>query len=210
MFKENTSRELQYFNMKRIIALAILVSIYSSAISQNQQNKWVIGVSGSFVNFGDSGINSIGERYNFQIPKINVARYLFAGFSLDAGVTVSGIDELDGFFTNSFNYFSVDGNLRYDFNLSDENLVPYIAIGGSIIGAPSTINGSVATNSYNFSFGGTFWVTHRWGLNAQATYKSVPEEYQSMKTHTQLSVGVVYSFSPRVLVYRLWDGRRAR
>ena len=197
--------------MKRIIAFAILILVCSTAISQNEQNKWVVGVSASFVNFGDAGMTSnINERYNFQIPKINVSRYIFAGLSLDAGVTISGIDELDGFFTNSFNYFSLDGNLRYDFNLSDENLVPYIAIGGSIIGAPSTISGSVATNSYNFSFGGTFWISHHWGLNAQATYKSVPEEYQSMRSHSQLSVGVVYSISPRVLVYRLWDGRRAR
>jgi len=197
--------------MKRILVLTLLLIVCNSATSQNKENKWVVGVSGSFVNFGDAGLtNGIKERYNFQVPKINVTRYVFAGFSLDAAVTISVIDELDGFFTNSFNYFSLDGNLRYDFNLSDENLVPYIAVGGSIIGAPSTISGSVATNSYNFSFGGTFWISHQWGLNAQATYKSVPEEYQSMISHSQLSVGVVYSISPRVLVYRLWDGRRAR
>ena len=197
--------------MKKIVFLVLLLSISLTSKGQNSDSKWVLGVSGSFVSFGEDGLNSnIKEQFNVQLPKINVSRYLFSGLSLEAGLTYGAISEVDGFFGNAFDYFSLDGAVRYDFNLSDENLVPYIAIGGSIIGAPSTISGSVATNSYNFSFGGTFWISHQWGLNAQATYKSVPEEYQSMISHSQLSVGVVYSISPRVLVYRLWDGRRAR
>jgi hypothetical protein len=197
--------------MKRIIAVAILVCVSCSCLAQNKQDKWVIGVSGSFVNFGENGLNTVKERFNFQIPKINVSRYMFHGLTLDAGVTLSSLKELDGFYGNAFNYFSLDGNLRYDFNLSDENLVPYIGIGASIVGAPTeTLPGSKATGTLNFSFGGTFWVSPRWGLNVQGTYKYSPEEYQSMASHSQLSAGLVYSLSPRVLVYRLWDGRRAR
>ena len=195
--------------MKRILALAILVCICSTSLAQTKEQKWVVGVSGSFVNFGDGGATSnLQERFNIQVPKINVTRYLFKGLSLEGGVTLSILDEVDGFFTNTFNYFSLDGAIRYDFNLSEENLVPYIAIGGSIVGAPDNIQGSKATPTLNFSFGGTYWVTHHWGLNVQGTYKYSQPDFESMRSHTQLSAGLVYSLTPRVLVYRLWDGRR--
>lgn len=196
--------------MKRILILLIFVCICSTSIAQTKNQKWVVGISGSFVNFGDAGQRSIlNERFNFQVPKINVTRYFFKGLSLDAGVTLSVIDKLDGFYENAFNYFSLDGNIRYDFNLSEENLVPYIAVGGSIVGAPTeTIPRANATATMNFSFGGTFWISHQWGLNVQGTYKYSPEEYESMRSHTQISAGLVYSLSPRVLVYRLWDGRK--
>ena len=194
--------------MKRIVAIAILMCVSFTCFAQNKQDKWVVGVSASFVNFGDSGQNSVKERFNFQVPKINVSRYIFHGLTLDAGLTLSALSELDGFYENAFNYFSVDGNIRYDFNLSDENLVPYIGFGASIVGGPETIPDSKATGTLNFSFGGTFWISPQWGLNVQGTYKYSPEEYESMASHSQISAGLVYSLSPRVLVYRLWDGRK--
>ncbi len=195
--------------MKRIIALAILLCICSTSIAQNKENKWVVGISGSFVNFGDAGLNTLRDRFNFQVPKINVSRYLFAGFVLDGGVTLSAIEKVDGFYGNAFNYFSLDGTIRYDFNLSDENLVPYIGLGGSIIGAPKrTLPDSKATSTINFTFGGTFWISHHWGLNVQGTYKVSPDGIESMVSHSQASAGLVYSFNPRNLLYRVWDGRR--
>lgn len=195
--------------MKKIVLAALLICVSFTSYSQNKGFKWTLGVSGSFISFGEDGNNSlIRERFNVQLPKINVSRYLFKGLVADAGITYGAISEIDGFFGNAFNYFSLDGNLRYDFNLSDENLVPYMGIGASIVGAPSTIQGAQATGTLNFSFGGTFWISPQWGINAQATYKHSPEEYESMRSHTQLSAGLVYSFGERVMVYRLWDGRK--
>lgn len=195
--------------MKRILGIALLVLICGTSTAQTKEQKWVVGLSGSFITFGDEGAQSIlNERYNIQAPKLNVTRYLFKGLSLEAGATLSVLDRLDGFYRNSFNYFSLDGAIRYDFNRSEENLVPYIGIGGSIVGAPNNIPSSKPTPTLNFIFGGTFWVSHKWGLNVQATYKYSQEEFQSMESHTQLSAGLVYSLSPRVLVYRLWDGRK--
>ncbi len=195
--------------MKRILAVAILLCICGTTVAQTKEQKWVLGVSGSFVNFGDGGLNSpLQEQFNFQVPKLTLTRYLFKGLSLEGGITLSILDELDGFYSNAFNYFSLDGMMRYDFNLSDENLVPYIGIGGSIVGAPDNVANSKATPTLNFSFGGTYWISHQWGLNVQGTYKYSQDEFESMRSHTQLSAGLVYSFKPRVLVYRLWDGRR--
>ena len=191
--------------MKKILFTAILLSCFVLAKSQNYDNKWVAGISGSLVIFDN---NSLGESYNSQLPKINISRYLFSGFSLDGSLTLSGLGDVDGLYSNRFSYNSIDGYIRYDFNLSDNNLVPYIALGASFIGAPSTIKNSNATSTLNIAFGGTFWVTHHWGLNAQYTYKFSPELYTSMVNHTQLTAGLVYSFRPRILLRRLWNSRR--
>ena len=108
--------------MKKIsLILLLLISTYSS--SQNKENKWVIGVSSSLVVFQN---NSLGESYNSQLPKINLSRYLFPGFSIDGSVTLSALSEVGGLVNNQFNYNSLDGYVRYDFNLSDNNLVPYL------------------------------------------------------------------------------------
>ena len=85
--------------------------------SQTKDQKWVLGVSGSLISFGDAGAASmIKERFNFQFPKLNLTRYLFKGFILEGGVTLSSIDRVDGLYTNAFNYISLDGAIRYDFN----------------------------------------------------------------------------------------------
>lgn len=194
--------------IRRVVVLIFLVSVSFASYSQNEENKWVVGLSGSFISFGNKGLNSIGERFNIQVPKVNVSRYIFRGFTLDAGFTYGALSGLDGFFGNAFDYFSFDGNVRYDFKMSDKNLVPYVGLGGSIIGAPSTLQGSKTSPTMNLSAGGTFWIAHHWGINAQTTYKVSSKKIASMESHFQFSAGVVYSFGPRVLAYRLWDGKR--
>ena len=134
--------------MKKIsLILLLLISTYSS--SQNKENKWVIGVSSSLVVFQN---NSLGESYNSQLPKINLSRYLFPGFSIDGSVTLSALSEVGGLVNNQFNYNSLDGYVRYDFNLSDNNLVPYLAVGASLIGAPSTIENASTTSTIKYCF----------------------------------------------------------
>ncbi|NQY01132.1 MAG: hypothetical protein HRT70_08415, partial [Flavobacteriaceae bacterium] len=95
-----------------------------------------------------------------------------------------------------------------DFNRSEENLIPYIAFGSSFIGVPSTIPYSEDTATINSSIGMNFWISPQWGMNVLGTYKSSSHEYESMRSHHQLSVGSIYSFKPRVMVFRLWDGKR--
>ncbi len=191
--------------MKKFFFLIISLLFSFFVNSQNLDSKWVIGASSSLTIFEDY---TLGERFNSQIPKINISRYVFSSFSLDVGLTSSVINKVDGIFSNAFNYFSLDGSVRYDFNLSNENLVPYIGLGASIVGGPETLPSSKTTATLNFLFGGTYWISNHWGLNAQYIYKFSPEEYESMISHTQLTAGLVYSLNPRPLVRRIWDRRR--
>ena len=189
--------------MKKFLILFLLISFATNA--QNNVNKWVVGVSGSLVRF--SNINRVKDWHNFQAPKINIVRYLFSGLSADAGITLNALD-IHPFVTNNFGYNSFDGNLRYDFNLSDNHLVPYLTVGASIVGPPSTIQNSKSSGVLNIGVGGTFWVSSHWGLNSQISYKHSPEKVLSMTAHKQLTVGVVYSLKPRERVIKSFWNRR--
>lgn len=194
-------------NKNILFLLAALLLCNFTATSQNEDNRWVAGISTAFTSFGRQGKAVVGERYMSQVIKLNAARYFFKGLSLDGSLVLSPINKVEGLIDNKFSYFSADFTLRYDFNTSDENLVPYIGGGFSYIGAPSSVLGAANTISLNFVGGGTFWFSPRLGLNAQLAYKRLPENIVSMVTHTQVSFGLVYSLNRRVLNYRLWDHR---
>lgn len=194
--------------MRKFLLILCFFYLGSFAYSQNKDAKWTIGLSGSLVNFGDSGPNSVGDRFLYQFPKLSLSRYILPSLTLDLSSTISTLDEVEGFYSNAFNYFSIDGTLRYDFGLHQENLVPYIGLGIGWINGPETISNSKSTPTTNFVFGGTFWFSSHVGFNAEAIYKHSRDEYESMRSHTQVSVGIVYSFRPRQLVQRLWHGRR--
>ena len=194
---------MKKFIVRKYLVLFLFISLAINA--QNNENKWVVGVSGSLVRF--SNINRVKDWHNFQAPKINIARYLFSGLTVDVGFTLNAID-IHPFVTNEFSYNSFDGNLRYDFNLSNNHLVPYLTVGASIVGPPSTIQNSKSSGVLNVGFGGTFWVSSHWGLNTQISYKHSPEKIYSMTAHKQLTVGVVYSLKARTRVIKsFWNKR---
>lgn len=192
--------------MKKLLLVFTFFFLNIFAVgAQNEESPWAVGLSGSLVNLGDEGA-SLKERFNVQAT-MNVSRYLLGGFSIDARVSKSVFREFDGVVTNSFSYFSFDGDLRYDFNLSDYNLVPYVAIGGGTIGGASTLEGSSSSVSFNITIGVTFWLTNRLGISAQRTYKNISETQIGMASHSQLSAGLVYSLSSRSVVLRLRNKR---
>lgn len=193
--------------MKRILLLFCVLTIGLNSFSQNRDSKWTVALSGSLVNFGDTGGISIGDQFLFQVPKISFSTYIIPSITFDLSTTISTLKDVEGFYSNNFNYFSIDGSVRYDFGASRENLVPYIGIGIGWIGAPQTIQGSNATPTTNFLFGGTYWFAPKFGFNAEFIYKNSQEQYESMRSHSQVSFGLVYSFKPRQLVQRLWHRR---
>ena len=194
--------------MKRTLIIISLFWFGFQSFSQNKDSKWTLGFSGSLINFGNTGPNSVGDRFVAQVPKISFSRYLGSGFTFDFGGTISTVKKIEGLFGNRFDYYSLDGAFRYDFGSSSENLVPYVGIGMGWIAGPNTIANSNDTPTVNYIFGGTYWFAPRFGLNAEFTYKFSKEDYESMRSHTQISAGFVYSFKPRSLVQRLWHKRR--
>ncbi|MBL4905225.1 MAG: hypothetical protein JKZ00_04270 [Flavobacteriaceae bacterium] len=148
--------------------------------------------------FNSSDVSFIGDQFNFQIPSLHVSRYIFKGLTLDAGLSFSTINNVPGI-GNSISYFSLDGATRYDFGMSNDNIVPYVSVGGSLVKTTKTL-----TPTFNFGGGGTYWINSRYGINTQLIYKYSLESYTSMRSHFHFSIGVVYSLKHRSVIDRLW------
>ena len=177
----------------------IFLFIGFQLVAQNKENRWVIGASVGMVKFNSNDAKVVGEQFLFQVPRLNVSRYFFNGLTVDAGFSLNTINKISGLFSNSIDYFSVDVGAKYDFNTSNENLVPY-AIGGlSFINSNSEMSPTL-----NFGAGGTFWLNSRYGVNLQLVHKSTFKSTVNMRSHMYFSVGVVYSLKLRTLVPRLW------
>ncbi len=180
----------------------ILLFLFSfTTFSQDRESKWVAGLGVATVRFNKADKIVIGDLVLIHIPRINISRYLFKGITLDAGFSFGVIKKLEGVFTNSISYITFDGSIRYDFNLSDRNSVPYVFVGTSWIDARKfapTLNAGV---------GSTLWVSKNIGLNVQGMYKFSAENIESMRSHFYYSLSVIYSLEPRSLTRRLWDAQ---
>ena len=159
--------------------------------AQNNNNKWVAGLSVGSVLYSNSSSKIMGGAYIDQIPRLDISRYTFKNLTLNAGFSFSVLDNQK--------YITFDGVVRYDFGASQNNAVPYVLIGGSFINAIRT------TPTLNFGVGNTFWFSPNYGLNMQLMYKYSEDRFESQRSHLYTTIGLVYSFRRRSRNPRLWD-----
>lgn len=188
------------FKPSKIFLLVLFIGF--QMIAQNKENRWVVGASVGVAKFASEDASFVGDQFNFQIPKINATRYFFNGISLDASVALSTLKSFPGVFNNTISYLSIDTSIKYDFGMSEENVVPYFLLGGSFINTSNT-----TTPTLNVGGGGTFWLSSKYGINVQLLYKVVSDISQTLRSHFYFSVGAVYSFKPRTIVPRLWSNK---
>ena len=186
--------------VKTLKFFLVFFFIGAQLVGQNKENKWVAGASIGVVKFTSKDSKFIGEQFIFQMPKLNVSRYFYNGFTVDAAISFNTINEIPGFYKNSVSYLSLDGGIKYDFGASNNNLVHYVVLGGSLLKTTYKM-----TPTLNVGAGGTFWLNSRYGLNTQLLYKYSLETFGSMRSHTYFSFGLVYSLSIRTLAPRLWN-----
>ena len=191
---------------KSLLITIVLITLgYFSVKAQGSDDKWAIGLSSSSVLFDKDDASKIGQRYNVQFPRINVSRELSYGLSFDVALTFNVLENVKGLIANNFNYTSLDLAIRYDFGRSERNLVPYIGFGIGYIDGASTVPGSATTFSANALGGATFWISERFGLTGQLTYKYVSADIISMVSHVQGSAGIVFRLGASSSQKRLWE-----
>lgn len=188
--------------MKSIKFFLLFIGASIQAFCQNADNKWTVSSAVAAAKFSTTDALVVGERYTFQIPQLNVSRYLYKGVTLDLGMSLGVIKKLPGFFSNSLQYSSFDLGARYDFRKSNDNLVPYVYAGTSFIRANDEV-----TPTVNIGGGAIFWVLSRFGLQPQLLYKAASKTNENMRSHVYFSMGLVYSLKPRTMVHRLWNNR---
>ena len=172
-------------------------------VAQNKENRWVVGAGIGVAKFASEDAKFIGDQFIFQMPKLNVSRYFYNGLILDAAVSFNTVNEIGTLYKNNVSYLSLDGAVKYDFGTSNDNLVPYMMVGGSLLKTTYKM-----TPTFNFGGGATFWLNSKYGLNTQLLYKSSSETFESMRSHTYFSVGIIYSLRPRIMAPRLWSHNR--
>lgn len=162
--------------------------------AQDALNKWSITL----------GLNAVINPVRVDLPneidrfetfnldpagfKLNVSRYLGAGFSFGAVGSINNIDTNDNS-GDELAYISIDGAFKY--NLSKGLIFkPYLTTGGGYswlddVGAP-TANGGIGFNIF---------ITNNFGINVEGIYK-----YTFRSTgvqHHQYSAGLVYKFGAK-------------
>jgi len=177
--------------MKKISLFIVVLFLSQSLLSQNNENRWVFGVSLASAKYTPTQAKVVGGEFVYQTPRFNISRYMFSNITFDAGFSTAIGDNQK--------YTTFDGMMRYDFGTSNNNVVPYLLIGGSFI------NANAFTPTVNMGAGNTFWFSPKYGLNLQVMYKFSQDKFESQKSHLFTSVGLVYSFGNRSLSPRIWN-----
>jgi len=203
-------------SFKNILLLLIINVIFASAAySQDQFNKWVVGIginavdyyptlnpthhpgldpsTGNHVGFFDEITNAI-DHWNVNAPRINLTRHLRNRISIELSFSLNKITKYGDIEIDAIPYYALDGNLQYSLVNPENYFIPFIYAGGGYTFADRS-GGTV-----NVGLGGNLWFNESLGLNAQAGYKYNSPDFQ-------LIPHVFYSFS---VIMKLNAERRFR
>lgn len=180
------------YKMKSIKGILVLVFLLSVMKSNAQDNtvKWAFGLGASFIDFSDAqGFE--GEGIAVQIPNLSLLRYLGKGFTVGAGMSLSGISKTKYLYSNNYHVTMMDFYAKYDFGLSEEKWVPNL-IGGFGLLVKERYNRSISLNT---GVGLTYWVLPKLGLNGKIVHRFVSgESNESIGSHTQFSGSLIVTF----------------
>lgn len=174
----------------RLLVVSFLL-VCSNLLGQEKNMKWTVDLGGSFINFAD--VAPFNDEFsNVQLPSVFITKYLNNGFSLALHFTNTSINSNSGLFDNKNKLLTLDLNPRYDFNFSEERLVPYVTSGIGLF-VRDEVNKTMAAN---VGAGCTFWVFPKIGLHFLATYRFGFDD-DVIVNHSQFSLGVVFGFNKR-------------
>ncbi len=173
----------------KILFIAIFTCLTTSVFSQNLNDSWQIGIGFGITKFSESDAAFIGDQHLFQVPTLSLTMPIGDRFSLDGAMSFNTIDDV-GFISNSVKYFSMDASFRYNFDAVLDKLAPYVFIGGSLVDSERKM-----TPTLNIGAGGIYWVSDKVGINPQLYYKHSFEGYESMRSHIQGTLGIVFKLN---------------
>lgn len=173
---------------KLLYLLVVSTTFIYTTNAQDIKNTWEAGIGFALTKFSDSDATFIGDKHLFQIPRLNLTIPINDRVSIDGALSFNTINDVS-LVSNQIKYFSLDGSVRYNFDALFDNFYPYAFVGGSYI--DSEIK---ATPTINAGAGATYWFSESFGVNSQVYYKHSFESFESMRSHIQGTLGIVYSF----------------
>lgn len=191
-----------------IIIVALFFLAIQHSYSQDQDNKWVIGVGVNVVDFyptnesssatGNnggffSGITNAKDHWNVSAPSINVSRHIKNRFSADASLSMNKISKVGDFEVDNLSYFAVDIAAQYDILDSSKKLRPYVYAGTGYTWVDSKGWGTI-----NIGLGSNYWFNDKFGVKINAIYKhSGEDKVDKLLSHFQYSLSVVLKLNGR-------------
>lgn len=166
--------------------IVFLVVFSSTVLVAQQKNSWQMGIGTSLVKFGEQDAQFIGDKHIFQIPRLNFTIPVSENWSVDGALSFNTFNDA-GIVENKAYYFSADASLRYHFDEVVDKVFPYVFTGGSIVDSERK-----KTPTLNVGAGAVYWFAEKWGLNPQIYYKHSFPGYESMRSHVQFTLGIVY------------------
>lgn len=180
----NIYNPLAKMKRKLILHLVFFLLFGMKSFSQNEEKKWFLSIGSSSVLYAKEDASAIGGRYFTQFPRLSGGLYAFKNVTL--------VGSLSFTLNSPQHYASVDGSVRYDFGTSKNTISPFVMIGGSFI---KSTRSKYLLPTLNFGGGATIWISDKLGLTGEFMYRFNEERFQSQKSHTFASAGIVYRFS---------------
>ncbi|MBT8265680.1 MAG: OmpA family protein [Bacteroidia bacterium] len=189
-------------NLSRLMFVLLLVTGFNNANAQDDNNPWQISIGFNAVDLYPVGENAplgeyfdeyfnVTDHYNVVpvLSTFTISKYLGDNFSFGVTGSINRIEKVGDASARDLTYFGADGIIKYDLGnlLNLGKFDPYLGVGGGYtwvqkIGA-GTLNGSLGLN---------YWLSDKFAVTAQSTYKHSFEDY--LPKHFQHSVGVSVKF----------------
>lgn len=175
--------------MLKNFLFVFIVAISFNCLGQTSiGHKWQIGIGGGLVKFSDEDVAFIGDKHLSQIPRFNVTRIINNKISVDAALSFGSFDSETNFITtNNVSYFSFDVSGRYRLMKNASKLDPFVFVGGSLVDSVRKM-----TPTINIGAGATCWFSKKLGLSTNMYYKHSSDSFESMRSHLQFTLGVVF------------------
>lgn len=167
------------------VFIALLILCCSNTVAQTVNGEWQLGVGVGITKFSDENTSFIGDKNLFQIPRLNMTMPVTDNIAIDGALSFTTFD--NEFISNNVEYFSGDLSVRYFYEVS-EKFYPYAFTGVSLTKSSHKI-----TPTINVGAGATYWFTHIFGINTQVYYKYSSNSFESMRSHIQITGGMVFS-----------------
>ena len=188
-----------------IISLLVVTTVQYT-YSQDQDNKWVIGIGVNAVDFyptnelstvtGNNGgffngITNAKDHWNVFLPTINASRHIMDRFSVDASLSINKISKVGDFEVDDLSYLGVDVVGQYAFRDSSKKLIPF-----ALAGVGYTWVDSKGWGTINVGLGSNYWFNEKLGAKVNAVYKHSGEDKTiKLLSHFQYSLGVVFKLN---------------
>lgn len=182
---------------KSLLVLTFFCCLNFLLFSQNENNKWVVGVGINAIDYYPTNEDNMGgffneitnakDHWNIYGPKIHAARFIREKLNLGASFSLNKISKLGDIPVNDLMYYALEAHVQYAFLRNESKFVPYVFVGGGY----NWVEGFNSAGTVDSGIGANYWFSEKVGVNAQGAYKYNSPDY-AILSHFNYSLSVIF------------------